>query len=52
MARGTAGTNVIVRGRRTRARPRPRLARATVMDGVFGGRIDDRDHVLDGRSPR
>lgn len=25
----------------------PRMARATVMDRVFGGRIDDRDHVLD-----
>lgn len=24
----------------------PRMARATVMDRVFGGRIDDRDHVL------
>ncbi|MEV4581220.1 hypothetical protein AB0K16_49105 [Nonomuraea jabiensis] len=44
VARGTAGTIVIVRY--------PRRARATVMDGVLGGRIDDRDHVLDGRSPR
>ncbi|MGH8967997.1 MAG: sulfotransferase family protein [Actinomycetes bacterium] len=24
----------------------PRMARATVMDRVFGGRIDDRDHLL------
>lgn len=25
----------------------PRMARATIIDRVFGGRIDDRDHVLD-----
>jgi hypothetical protein len=24
----------------------PRMAKATVMDGIFGGRIDDRAHVL------